>query len=189
MKQPTFYEGIVVAIAASVTGSALALVLTPMFGRGGMAQLLITGISFAYLVYLLARSPERVGRITAVTLWVVVTTIAWFAGLPVLLLGLVQVGFLWLIRSLYFYSSVLSALMDLGLTALSLVIAFWAATHSSSLFLGIWTFFLTQALFVAIPRQMRKSDTTHQFPQMQDDRFQNAYRSAQAAARKLSTAK
>jgi hypothetical protein len=189
MKQPTFFEGVVVAIVASVSGSAIALVLTPLFGRGGMAQLLITGISFTYLIYLLARSPERVGRITTVMLWIGITAIAWFAGLPVLLLGLVQVAFLWLIRSLYFYSSVLSALMDLGLTVLSLVVAFWAGTHSSSLFLGLWSFFLMQALFVVIPRQIRRGNNINQLPQIQDDRFQNAYRSAQAAVRKLSTVK
>jgi hypothetical protein len=185
MKQPSFFEGVAMAIALSILGSAFAWVLTPVFGRSGVMYLLITGISFVYMVYLLARSRERVGRITTVVLWIAVTGLAWLVGLPWLLLGLVQVGLIWLVRSLYYYSSVLTSLMDLGLTALSVVVSFWAAAHSGSLFLGIWTFFLMQALFVAIPKQWRSGDSAPQLTR--DDAFQRAYRSAEAAVRKLST--
>jgi hypothetical protein len=185
MKMPSFFEGVGVAIALSVLASAFALVLAPLFGRSGVMYLLETGIGFIYLMYLLTRSKERVGRITTVTLWLAVTAIGWCAGLPVFLLGLVQVGFIWLVRSLYFYSSVLPALLDLGLTALSLITAFWAATHSGSLFLGIWTFFLMQALFVVIPQRLSSDRGSQQ--NVQDDVFQQAYRNAEAAVRKLST--
>jgi hypothetical protein len=185
MKQPNFFEGVAIAIALSVLGSAFAFALTPELGRSGVMYLLITGISFVYTLYLLARSRERVGRITTIVLWVAVTGLVWLAGLPWLLLGLVQVGFIWLVRSLYFYSSVLTSLMDLGLTALSLFIAFWAAAHTESLFLGIWTFFLMQALFVVIPKQWRADISVRQT--LQEDTFQHAFRSAEAAVRKLST--
>ncbi len=64
---------------------------------------------------------------------------------------------LWLIRSLYFYDSVLSALVDLGLTGVALVTAIWAWLASNNLFLAFWCFFLVQALFVLIPRQWSKT--------------------------------
>lgn len=184
MKQPTFLEGVAVAVVLSVLGSAFALVMTPLFGRTGTLYLLVSGISFVYLVYLLTRSNQRVGRITTVVLWMVVTGLAWIAGLPLILLALVQVGFIWLARSLYFYSSVLAALADLGLVALSLMTAYWSAAHTGSLFLGVWTFFLMQALFVAIPRQWRAGHTERQLPP--EDPFQRALRNAEAAVRKLS---
>jgi len=185
MKMPSFIEGVVVAIALSVIGSAIAFVLAPLVGRIEIMYLLITSISFVYLVYLLKRSTERVGKITTVVLWLVVTGAIWVAGLPVLLLGVVQIGFIWLARSLYFYSGVLPALVDLGLTALSVVIAFWAATHSGSLFLGIWTFFLMQALYVVIPQPLRTGGGFQK--NAEDDAFQRAYRNAEAAVRQLST--
>jgi hypothetical protein len=185
MKQPSFFEGVAVAIVLSILGSAFAWLLTPVFGRSGVLYLLITGISFVYMVYLLARSRERIGRITTIVLWIAVTGLAWLAGLPWLLLGLVQVGFIWLVRSLYYYSSVLTSLMDLGLTALGVVVSIWATAHSGSLFLGLWTFFLMQALFVAIPKQWRGTGSIQQIKQ--DEAFQRAYRSAEAAVRKLST--
>jgi len=185
MKMPSFFEGVAVAVVLSIIGSAFAMVLTPLFGRIGVMHLLATGISFVYLLYLLTRSRERVGRISTVVLWVAVTVLAWFAGLPVLLFGLVQVGFIWLVRCLYLHSSVLSALLDLGLTATSLIVAFWAAVHSGSLFLSLWTFFLLQALFVAIPPIWRSGRGAQ--PNSYDEAFQRAYRSAEAAVRKLST--
>jgi hypothetical protein len=183
MKQPSFFEGVAVAIVLSILGSAFAWALSPVFGRNAIMYLLISGISFVYVMYLLARSRERVGRITTVVLWMAVTGLVWLAGLPWLLLGLIQVGFIWLVRSLYYYSSVLTSLMDLGLTVLSLVIAFWATAHSGSLFLGIWTFFLVQALFVAIPKQWRGTGGAQQITQ--EDAFQRAFRTAEAAVRKL----
>jgi hypothetical protein len=185
MKRPNFFEGVAVAVVLSMLASAFALVLIPVFGRSGVAYVLITAISFIYLIYLLARSKERVGRITTIVLWMAVTGLVWLAGLPWFLLGVVQVGFIWLVRSLYFYSSIISALTDLALTATSVIVAYWAATHSGSLFLSAWTFFLMQALFVAIPKQWRAGSGDHQ--PIQDDAFQHAFRNAEAAVRKLST--
>ena len=64
LKHPNFFEGVAVAFALSVLGSAFALVLAPLFGRSFVGYVLISGVSFIYLIYLLARSQERVGRIT-----------------------------------------------------------------------------------------------------------------------------
>jgi len=58
---------------------------------------------------------------------------------------------LWLLRSLYFYSSALSALLDLGLTLAAVATAYWAIAYTGSVFLCVWCFFLVQALFVVIP--------------------------------------
>ncbi len=63
----------------------------------------------------------------------------------------------WLVRSLYFYSGVLPALMDLGLSALSITAAVWAISQSGSVFLATWCFFLVQALFVAIPPAVKRN--------------------------------
>ena len=101
---------------------------------------------------------------------------------------MLHIGLIWLVRSLYFYASVVSALTDLGLSGLALAAAVWAVTHTGSLFLAIWCFFLVQALFVAIPHALSgKAAPGIQPAADRDDRFERAHRAAEAAVRKLSS--
>jgi len=187
MKQPTFLEGVGVALAASLVGSMLYTAMEVVFPGVPVLRLLIAGISLAYVVYLLGRSPERVGRVTAAAAWLLVAGVLWFTHPPLLLYVLVHLGTLWLIRSLYFYSSALSAIADLGLNGLGLAAAIWAVTRTGSVFLGIWCFFLVQALFVLIPKSVNRKPGTGQAGHAHEDRFQHAYRVADAAVRKLSS--
>jgi len=187
MKQPTFLEGVGVALAASLVGSMLFTAMQVVLPGVPVLRLLIAGIGLAYMVYLLSRSPERVGRITAVAAWAVIAAVLWFTHPPLLLYVCVHLGTLWIIRSLYFYSSALSALADLGLNGLALAAAVWAVTRTGSVLLGIWCFFLVQALFVLIPKNVKRKPDTGQAGHVHEDRFQHAYRVADAAVRKLSS--
>jgi hypothetical protein len=92
---------------------------------------------------------------------------------------------LWLARSLYFYAGVLPALLDLGLSALSVSAATWAITRSGSVFLAAWCFFLVQAMFVVIPGTLKKRATGA--ADENDDTFERARRRADAALRQLFT--
>jgi hypothetical protein len=105
----------------------------------------------------------------------------WFITSPLLFLT-IQLGLIWLIRSLYFYASVISALADLLLTGFSLMAAVWAVYQTESLFLCIWCCLLVNALFVFIPTDM----TGHvaETGQVQLDRFQQAYQVAESALHK-----
>jgi len=187
MKRPTFFEGVAVALAAGIVGSMLFAVLTSVFSEAHILRLLIAGIGVAYVVYLLRRSRERIGRITALVMWAVVAGATWLMDPPLMIYALVHLGLIWLIRSLYFYSSIVSALADLGLSGLGLTAAVWAASQSGSLFLSIWCFFLVQALFVAIPPCMDPKGPRVQTDRHTQDRFQDAYRSAEASLRALSS--
>lgn len=187
MKQPTFFEGVAVAVAASLLGSTLYSVLSSVFPAGAVLRLLIAGIGLAYVLYLLSRSRERLGRVTVVAGWTLVTGVIWFIEPPLMLLVLVQLGLIWLIRSLYFYSSVLPALADLGLNGLSLAAAIWATGQTGSVFLSLWCFFLVQALFVAIPGRLSRCNRQIPAGPEIEDRFQHAHRAAETAVRKLSS--
>ena len=185
MKMPTFFEGVGVALAASLTGSVFYAALTPVFTSGGVLRLLIAGLGLGYVIYLLRRTPERIGRITTLAAWSVAAVITWVMTPPLTLYVLIHIGLVWLIRSLYFYSSLLSALADLGLGGLAFASAVWALVHTGSLFLALWCFFLVQALFVAIPPSMKQqAQVASSDP---EDRFQHAHRAAEAALRKLSS--
>jgi len=187
MKQPAFPEGVAVALAASLAGGAVYSALDVVFPGAPLLRLLIAGISLVYVIYLAGRSPERVGRVTTVAVWLIVAGVLWFTQPPLPLYLCMHLGAIWLVRSLHFYSSALSALADLGLNILALSAAVWAITRTDSVFLGIWSFFLVQALFVVIPKQAFRSSGVNRAGQAGTDHFQQAYRSAEAAVRKLSS--
>jgi hypothetical protein len=170
----------------SVCAGAVFAVLLPLFSAGWLLRWLIAVCGFVYVIYLLSRSRERVGRLSVLTLWTLVAGAAGFFQPPLLLYVFIQVGMVWIIRSMYFYSSVLSALTDLGLNALALCVALWAWRYTDSFIISIWCFFLMQALFVYIPAEVNKP-SQQLGPVSGADRFEQAYRSAVTALRKLST--
>jgi hypothetical protein len=187
MKQPTFPEGVAVALAASLAGGAAFNALDLIFPGTSPLRLLIAGISLVYVIYLLGRSPERVGRVMTIAAWLTVAGVLWFTQPPLPLYLCLHLGAIWLIRSLYFYSSMLSALADLGLNSLALSAAIWAITRTNSVFLGLWCFLLVQALFIVIPKQAFRRSAANRAGQADTDRFLHAYRNAEAAVRKLSS--
>ncbi|NNG12322.1 MAG: hypothetical protein HKM88_03625 [Halobacteria archaeon] len=187
MKRPAFMEGVGLALGVSFFASVLFAVLGPVFGGAAVLRLLIAASSLVYVIYLLARSRERVGRVTTLAAWAVVALALWWLEPLLLLYVLAHAGFIWLIRSLYFHSGVISALADLGLTGLGLVAAVWATLQAGSLFLSLWCFFLVQALFVAIPARLGHKPSSGRTEDDTRDRFQHAYRAAEGALRKLTS--
>ena len=186
MKRPTFLEGAGVALVTSALGGIAFRSLATLFTAGTVARLLIAGIGLLYILYLLRRSSETVGRIAVVSLWLVGTVGVWTLGLSLPLYLAAYLGFIWLVRSLYFHSSLFPAIADLALVAFGVIGAGWAWLETGSLFVSLWCFFLVQALFVAIPgsvgRQSAAMNSGHRA-----DRFQYAYRAAETAIGRLST--
>lgn len=182
---PSFLQGVAVAFVLSLVGAVLFTALSTLFAGGFIVRLIIALLGFAYVLYLLRGSRERAGRVATVALWCVGAGAAWFTGIPLALYLVVHVGMVWLIRSLYFYSSALPALADMGLSGLALAAAAWAAHHTGSVFLTLWTFFLVQALFVAIPRSMR-GQSGERPARTAPEPFERAHRAAQSALRRLS---
>ena len=187
MKRPTFFNGVVVAAVLGFFASAIVATLTPFVGLGAVVRLVIPLLGLAYLLYLLNRTAERVGRITTLTLWTAMAAITWWVAPPLPLYLMVHVGTIWLVRSLYFYSGVMPALMDLGLGALSVSAAVWAITRSGSVFLATWCFFLVQALFVAIPPAVQRKARPEQNMPADSETFERARRQADAALAQLFT--
>jgi hypothetical protein len=135
----------------------------------------------------MSRSTERLGRVTTLSLWSVLAVVTWWVAPPLPLYLLIHVGAVWLVRSLYFYSGVIPALMDLGLNALSISAAVWAITRSGSVLLATWCFFLVQALFVAIPPAMTGKKKPECNTAADSENFERARRQADAALRQLFT--
>ena len=182
-KMPSLGSGLVAALILSACGAALLGALAPWLGLGTALRAVIALLGFAYVIHAIARSGERVGRITTLVCWLVVASAAWLVGLPLVAYVLVHLGAVWLVRSLYYYSGLLPALADLGLTLLGAAFAVWAAQHAGSAWLAFWCFFLVQAFHVSIPASLGHKSAPH----APDDAFARAHRAAEAAVRRLSS--
>lgn len=185
--RPGFLEGVGVALLLSVSGGAIFTMFNPFLSAGFLLRLLLSGIALTYVLYLLWRSRVRSGRITFLAAWLLASIGIWIFYPPILLYVLLHLALIWLIRCLYFYSGVLPALLDLGLNAVALLLAIAAGLHTQSLLLGLWCFFLCQALFVFIPATLQRKAATSTSSNVAEDRFEHAHRVAVAALRKLSS--
>ena len=136
MKRPTFFHGVIVAAVLGFFASAVVATLTPFVGMGAVLRLVIPALALAYLLYLFSRSQERVGRVTTLTVWGALAVLTWWLAPPLPLYLLIHVAAIWLVRSLYFYSGVMPALMDLGISAFSVSATVWSISRSGSVFLG-----------------------------------------------------
>ena len=159
MRTLSFLEGVAVALTASLAASILFGALAPQFGGDTVLRGVVALLSLGYIVYLLRRSRARVGRVSVIAGWCL-AALALAVWHPPLLL--------------YLNGAALAA-------------ALWASTHTASLFVSTWCFFLLQALFVAIPRDLHDRRAARRAPPDPRDRFQQAHRVAQAALRKLSS--
>ncbi|MFW2440401.1 MAG: hypothetical protein ACN4GR_13645 [Arenicellales bacterium] len=186
MKRPSFIEGAIFALAVSTVGSVLLPVLSWTLPTATVLRLLIAGIGFSYVIYLLSRNDERIGRVTTIVVWSVAAMAVWIFAPSIVLYALLHLALVWLVRSMYFYSSALSALLDLGLSGFSLATTLWVASWTGSFFMTLWSFFLMQALFVAIPSSWKSGSARVNRPDDSNDRFEHAYHAAQSAVRKLS---
>ncbi len=192
MKRPAFSEGIIVAILVSLVVTVAFTVLSSFFPTRWLLQVMIAGVSFSYICYLLVRSQEKTGRLTVVSVWAMVTVITWLFSPSTMITLFVHVGLIWLVRALYYYTSLIVALIDLGLTLFGIAAAIWTLLYTNSLFLSVWCFFLIQALFVVLPNDLSSGlfKTKNQMSKAsssQDDVFEQAYLSAQSALRQLTT--
>lgn len=187
MRHPKFIHGVMVAAVLGFCASVFTAALTPFVALSVVIRILIPALALAYLLYVLSRSDERLGRVTTVGAWSVLAIATWWAAPPLPLYLFIHVGAIWLVRSLYFYSGVIPALMDLGLCAFGVAVAIWAATHSGSVFLAAWCFFLVQALFVAIPASMKGNRRTQDVAGDRGEAFEQARRQADRALRQLFT--
>lgn len=183
MKKPTFLEGSGVALLLAVSGSLAYAAFAWALSGADAIRLTASGIGLAYVLYLLLRSRERVGRVVMSTLWLLGTAVLWLWSPPLSLCVAGILAMIWVTRSLYFHQGLAGALLDLGLTGLGLIGALGAFLHTGSLFLSLWCLFLIQALFVYLPTGSRPGNSNAG----DVDRFRIAHQQAEAALNRLSS--
>lgn len=195
MSRPKLSEGILVAIIVSLAVTVIFTVMSAFFPTRWLLQILIAAVSFSYVAYLLVRSTEKVGKLTVVAAWASVSILTWLFSPSIIVTLFVHVGLIWLVRALYFYTSLLVALLDLGLILFAMAAGIWTLSYTNSLFLGVWSFFLLQSVFVLLPEDLSKSNfrknatlfgvRTSTTGKPRKDPFEQAHQTAQMALRQL----
>ena len=189
MKRPNIVQGIIVAAVLSVLALPWAFLLRTVFWPSTSAKLLLGVTTFAYLIYLLSRSATRVGRGVIGTTSVALLIGAFCSGASLSHFTLLCIALIWIVRSLYAYGSIVSALIDALLCVLSAGAALWALSISGSLPMAIWSFFLVQAVFVFIPKRIESAPPPDRSPsdqaEVKPDQFASLFQSAEGALREL----
>lgn len=178
MSRPGIGEGMGVAFIAALL-AALSSMLVDI-------NTTAAGLTLLYLLYLLTRSSERVGRIVVVTSFVISVATAWLLGASPTAHLILVLASIWIVRALYYYQSALLAMADLSLVVLGVAAFAFAWQSTQSFGLATWSFFLVQALFTFLPDRLI---TKPQLPETTDAArtFEAAHDSARAAVRALAT--
>ena len=184
MKQPTLIDGLVVAALISMAAAVISLLFGGFIVYGLLFELLLYGGTLTYLLYLLKRSPAKIGRVVVIAGWSVISLAGWILDLGLLQQVLVQAGIIWLVRSLHFHDSLFTAALDFGLVSAGLAAGFWALLNTGSMIAATWTFFLVQALFCLLPTLAGNAGPAAATRQASG--FDAAHRVAVDAVRKLS---
>lgn len=192
-KQPSVLEGVGVAAVASLAGLVAFTFSGLILGGGLLLQLVIALLALGYIIYLQLRSGERTGRISVIGIWLGLAVANLFLAPSMLAYLAIHLCLIWLVRVLYYYHGILPALIDLGLIGMGLLAAGWTWLQTDSLLLTFWSFFLVQALFVLIPKQLKSNSRTDGrndgFIDLgktkRRDRFEHAHQTAEQAVRQL----
>lgn len=187
-QQTSFFKEVGVGLLLSVLAAAAATAALMFFPSGTVIRAVIAGVAFAYLCVSLGHASEKTGRFVVLIVWLVAAGAAWLSGIGIAGYVAVHVTLLWLVRSLYFYSTVIEAALDLGLMLTAIGFATWAAFRTDSLLLACWSFFLLQALHVCIPylaARLMKPETRDHGDNDPNRRFADASKAADEALRRI----
>lgn len=187
MKRPNLFEGVLVAFVLTAVGFALSSLSGAFYWAGWQASgtpgFTIAAVTFAYLLYLLSRCAGKTGKLTIGALALATLSFAALIGLAWPLMLILGVGLIWLVRSLYAYSSLVGALGDGLLCVLSIGWAAGTWSLTGSVLWSLWCFFLAQAAFTLIPAKGLGSRP--KAGAREEDVFGKAQMAAESALRQL----
>lgn len=185
IKSPGIINGIIAALVITLAVGALILLLSGFIYQSTLFALVLYSATFAYLIYLLRKSSTHIGRVVIVSSWAGISLLCWFFDVPLTHQIFIQAGIIWLVRSLYFHASLITAALDFILVTVGLAAGAWAMANTGSLTTTVWSFFLVQSLFCWIPDLSGEVSNRQHIPQSEQTNFQSAYRAALDAVHKL----
>ena len=187
MKRLSFIDALLCAVALSIIGSMVAVLLAPLCSGVLLSRGLGTALALAYVLFLLMRSRLRSGRVSLMAVWSLAALAIAFLCPSLLSMVVAHLVLIWLVRTLLFLSSPLLALADLALCALSLAAACWALKQTGSVLVSLWCLLLVQATCALLPAHLGKPATAQQRGRDDDQDFARAARAAEQALQSLSS--
>jgi len=181
MKSLSFWRAVLLAILISVVSAVCHSLLSKLIGTSTSLRLCVLGAALIYVWAMLAHGPKRSGRVLAALAWLGLALALLAFNPPLLVWLLLQTGFIWLLRALQSYDSLIPAGADALLSVFALAAGIATAQHTHSLFLALWSFFLVQALIAFVP--VRTSSVA---VNAANNDFEASLRNAEAALRRLS---
>ena len=185
MKTPGIIDGLILAFVVSLAAGAANLVLGGFIANDPLFNLVLLAAALTYLLYLFKRSSDRVGRVVMLAAWATLSLACWFFEVHLFEQVLLQAGYIWLVRALYFHGTLFAAALDFGLVSVGLAAGAWAMLNTGSLAGSLWAFFLVQSLFCWIPDFSRGQRGDSRRGLSEHTAFQSAHRVALDAVRKL----
>ena len=162
MNEPMFFRFLIAALIATLAASAARVGLSPGLAAAAGTNL---ALHFGAGVFAWACLPRRSrvsGKTLALTarivMALVVTALPGGAAAYAIALSL---AYTWMVRALTSHASVLSATLDLAITALAFQIFQISLDHSGSFALATWSAFLTLSVCALIPPSWQRRPATH----------------------------
>lgn len=150
-RKATFLGEAAFGFAISLTAAAIALTLSFVLPATFVARLVVAGLGLTLVVRAVSRSDEKTGRIVTLAVWAAIAVGIWLLGVGLPIYIVVHVTLAWLARSLFTYSRLIEAGIDLALSLIALSFAIFAVVRTDSVFLAAWSFVLVQAFHACIP--------------------------------------
>lgn len=183
MKNLSFLQLAIAGFLVSGLGYISFELFSMLYAKNDSLQISIAISGFIYLVYLLCQLPKNVGKISAVAFYAFASLSLLFLTLPSTLYAFSIIGCLWLTRCFFFHRTFIAIAGDASLTLLGSTVAYWTIIETSSLFLGLWSYFLIQALLPFLPQKVERLSPVNTVAN--DSKFESAYRNAEAAISRL----
>lgn len=191
MQGITFNQGLVFALLASLFSaisfsafSAFSAFIDQAYAMLAL-EIIFAIVSFSYIGYLMQCSRIKTGRPTVSLVWLVFTLFLFYMQTDIMLFVGVQIVFIWLVRCLFYYSGLVSSMIDFCLTLMSVLVAIWVALYTDSLFLYVWSFFLCQACFAFIAPNFKKNNIHKYQPESFGQSFDRSFHQAERAVRQI----
>ena len=185
MKSPSLSSGIGFAFFAAIATAILTLslpIVLPLLAP----KFTLALITIAYLYYLIRRSGEKTGRVVIGSISIGVSLIALTIEMSLFEFILIELGLIWIVRSLYLRARPLPALLDGLLVIAGVLLASWGILQTQSLAIAVWCFYLVQALFIEWPDKLFTKNVDTEIETSDQQRFDQAWQVAQQAVEKLS---
>lgn len=185
MKIDSFPSNVFAGFALAALSAATFYILSVFFPGVIALRVVISMVTFLYIGYLMLTINVKVGKIAVPVAVIGVMAVAFFSGISLSLYVALHLLVIWLVRVIYLHRPLIACL-DFFASSTSAVLAYLALSHTHSLFIASWSFFLLQAVTLSGLFYIESSFVQRRDQKLlADEKFSRALRTAEAAFKRL----